>query len=64
MKKSCWLRHNWPEVWTKYGERVPIDFDSLWFEVFEKICLKCGARKTLNGPLRYPKDIGGGITGY
>lgn len=53
--------HAWPEVWTKYGERAGIDFDGLWWEVFEKVCV-CGARTTYDGPLRYPRELGGGIS--
>lgn len=62
MKILHWLGlHDWPDVWTKYGERQLIDHDGLWFEVFEKVC-PCGARKTYNGPLRYSKHLGGGIS--
>ena len=53
--------HDWPEVWTKYGNRESVNFDGLWWEVFEKVC-PCGARRTLNGPLRHPRSLGGGIS--
>ena len=65
MKIKCLFGHQWPEVWTKYAERKLILADGLWFEVFEKVCERgCGARKTLEGPLRYSDAAGGGITGY
>lgn len=54
-------RHEWPEVWTKYDERALVHVDGLWLEVFEKVC-PCGSRKTLDGPLRYSKSLGGGIS--
>ena len=64
MKIRCTFRlHQWPDVWTKYEEHALIDVDGLWFEAFEMMCLRnCGARKTLRGPLRYSKALGGGIS--
>ena len=62
MKVSCLWGHKWPEVYTKYGERESIDFDGIWWEVFEKKCLRdCGARKTIRGPWRHSKILGGDI---
>ena len=61
MKIRCLLGHDWPEIWSKYGERSLIDVDGVWFEVFEKVCKRCKARKTYDGPLRYSKISGGDI---
>ena len=54
--------HKWPQIWVEFGKRTLIDFDGVWFKVYEKRCDRrgCEARMTLDGPLRYsvaPFDI-------
>ncbi len=55
--------HKWPRIWTEIGKRTLIQQDGIWFKIYEKRCDRagCEARLTLDGPLRYPPDLGGEI---
>lgn len=46
--------HRWSFYWVQIGKRSSAAIDGVWWKVYEKPCERgCGARQTLDGPLRY-----------